>query len=337
MRRYALPPLLGLLLLAPLPSPAAPTKEVPDPQAPAAGRGQLKDPTGAKVPDAGSGNSTPADQPEARRTFDSKPTDKPGAKADAAGLVAAVPSPPQVVTPADAKAATDAATAYLNAMKERGVAAATAYLHTDAMARFKALVMPGLKDDQARGTRTLLNATFGREANHGVAAAAAPADFFSRFARLIAAREPDAAPRFSGLTPIGVVREAEQLHVLIRLNQSGGGGDSAGLGAVERVEVVSLLPQGSEWKVVLDGRLQELAYTLGRRAGADDRRAMPTRMEPVPEGLPLIQSEPAGPAGMRAPLPVPPTPPIGSGAVSPPYVMPDAQPQSPPRVRTPTD
>ena len=204
------------------------------------------------------------------------------------------------------------------------------------MVRFKALVMPGLKDDQARGARTLLNATFGREANYAGAAAAAPAEFFTRFARLIAAREPDAAPRFSGLTPLGVVREGEQLHVLFRLGQEGGGGS----GAVERVEVVSLLPQGSEWKVLLDGRLQDLAHRLGSRAGADDRRAMPARMEPRAGGVAAdpIRARRAGrDARNEAAAMVPPASSIGSGAVSPPDVMPEAPPQRSPRVRAPTD
>ena len=325
--------LVGLLLLTPLPGQTA-----PDTPAQAADSGQSTDATGTRPPAAGSANSKASDQPEATGKPDAKPKDKgankPGAKVGAAAEpAAAVPSAPQVVTPADAKAATDAATAYLTALKEKGFAAAPGFLHPDAMARFKALVVPGLKDDQARGARALLNATFGREANYVGAASTAPAEFFTRFARLIAAREPDAAPRFSGLTPLGVVREGEQLHVLVRLSQVGG----AGSGAVERVEVVSLLPQGAEWKVLLDGRLQDLAYRLGSRAGADDHRAMPARMEPVPEGLPLIQSEPAGPAGIRPPPLVPSAPSTGSGAVSPPYVMPDAPPQRSPRVRAPTD
>ncbi len=90
-----------------------------------------------------------------------------------------------MIDPVAAAAATD----YLTALKEKGFTAAPAWLRPAALARFKALVMPRLKDEQARGTRTLLNATFGRDAGYPTVAAD-PANFLTRFARLISAREP---------------------------------------------------------------------------------------------------------------------------------------------------
>jgi hypothetical protein len=228
-----------------------------------------------------------------------KPKDGAAAQPAATKEEPPAPPPPQaVVDPAAAAAATTAATGYLTALKEKGFAAAPAWLHPAALARFKDLVMPRLKDEQARGTRTLLNATFGRDAGYPAAAAADPADFLTRFARLISAREPDAAPRFSGLTPLGVLREGEQLHVLIRLTLGGGPE------AVERIEVVSLLPQDKDLKVLLDGRLQSLASTLGSQPRTDGPRGPQLRLEPLPEGLPPAPAAPAGPAG---PQPTPPT------------------------------
>lgn len=213
------------------------------------------------------------------------------------------PSAQPVVSAVDAKAAEDAATAYLNALKAQGFTAAPAYLHPDAMARFKALVMPALKDEQSRGTRTLLNVTFGREASYATAMAADPKDFLARFSRLISAREPDAVPRFSSLTPIGVMPEGEQLHVLVRLNQGSSAG-GAGSEPIERIEVVSLRPQGKDWKVMLDSRLQDLGRSLAGRTRTDDRRGAPMRMEPLPEGLAPTPGTPQGPAGLP-PLPGP--------------------------------
>jgi hypothetical protein len=284
MLRYALP-LLGLLMLAPILSLAAETEATPGSAAKSA-----DEPTATK-------GAAPGKR-EAVGKSDANGRDKAAAKAGAAGAagtaaVAAAPSPPQVVTPTDAKAAAEVAAAYLNALKGQGFVAAPTYLHPDAMARFKTLVMPGLKDEQVRGNRNLLNATFGRDASFATAAAADPADFLSRFARLIAAREPDAAPRFGSLTPIGVVREGEQLHVLVRLSQSGSGPE-----AVERIEVVSLLPQGKDWKVALDSRLQDLGRKLGTRARGDDRRLGPSRFEPLPEGVTTPPAGPQGPAGL---------------------------------------
>ncbi len=210
----------------------------------------------------------------------------------------------QVRDAAAAKAATLVATAYLNALNEQGIAAAPAYLHSAAMAHFKALVMPGLKDEQVRGTRNLLNATFGRDAAYARAVAADPTEFLTRFARLIAVREPDAVPRFTRLTPLGVVREGEQLHVLVRLGPGGADsvGNAVGVPTSDRIEVVSLLPQDKDWKVLLDGRLQELGHDLGGRRRVDERPGVLKRMEPLPEGLPPALAEPQPPAGLP-PLP----------------------------------
>ena len=341
MTSYTLP-LLGLLILAPLPAGAAPDQGAPDTPGTAAERAaaaQQRDAPAAKseakpkskeeapAATAGRSDAKPESKQEAPAATKGKPESKEeapaaikgkseskeaapaatkgkpkdGAAAQPAATKEEPPAPPppqSVVDPAAAAAATTAATGYLTALKEKGFAAAPAWLHPAALARFKDLVMPRLKDEQARGTRTLLNATFGRDAGYPAAAAADPADFLTRFARLISAREPDAAPRFSGLTPLGVLREGEQLHVLIRLTLGGGPE------AVERIEVVSLLPQDKDLKVLLDGRLQSLASTLGSQPRTDGPRGPQLRLEPLPEGLPPAPAAPAGPAG---PQPTPPT------------------------------
>jgi hypothetical protein len=293
MLSYVLP-LLGLLML-----PSVESQAVAATGAPAAG---------ARTVDAGQppGRSGSGQMPVAARS-DTQVRDAPAAASGAAPPPAVTASGPAVVDAATVKAATLVATAYLNALNERGIAAAPAYLHPAAMARFKALVMPGLKDEQMRGHRNLLNATFGRDAGYPSAAAADPTEFLTRFARLIAVREPDAVPRFTRLTPIGLVREGEQLHVLVRLGFGGpglvGSITSVDVPTDERIEVVSLLPQGKDWKVLLDGRLQELGRSLGGRRRAEERRgALP--LEPLPEGQPPAPVEPQGPAGLP-PLPGP--------------------------------
>jgi hypothetical protein len=218
------------------------------------------------------------------------------------------PLPPTTpVKPADARAAIDSTTAYLNALKDGGFGAAPAYLHPQALERFKTLVMPRLDQEQARGTRTLLNATFGRDASFAAAKAADPADFMTRFVRVVIARDPQAAPRFGTLTPLGVVAEGDRLHVLVRLGSAVGEP-----GAEGRVEVVSLLPDGKTWKVLLDRRLEEMAIALGGPVRADARSqpggAAFQRMEPMPEGVAPLPLGPQGPAGMPPLPPVPETP-----------------------------
>lgn len=347
MKSYTLP-LLGLLILAPLPAGAAPDQGAsdtpgkaveraagPEKEGAPAARSEAKPKSKKEAPAAAAAKS--AAKPESKEEVpaatkpkseedappataaksEAKPESKEEAPAptkgkpkDGAAKPAAAtkdqtpaPPPPQpVVDPAAAAAATAAATGYLTALKEKGFAAAPAWLHPAALAHFKDLVMPRLKDEQARGARTLLNATFGRDAGYPAAAAADPADFLTRFARLISAREPDAAPRFSGLTPIGVLREGEQLHVLIRLTQG------SGPEATERIEVVSLLPQDKDLKVLLDGRLENLASTLGSHFRGDGPRGTQPRLEPFPEGLPPAPIEPQGPAGLQPMPPAPPAP-----------------------------
>jgi len=291
MLSYALP-LLGLLMLPLAGSQAVEATGAPDDEAQTVDAGQV----GGRP---GSGRA-----PVVARSA-TQVRDAPAAKSADAPPPAVTAGGPTVVDAAIAKTATLVATAYLNALNEKGVAAAPAYLHPAAMARFKALVMPGLKDEQVRGHRNLLNATFGRDAGYASAAAADPTEFLTRFARLIAAREPDAVPRFTSLTPLGVVREGEQLHVLVRLGLGDSGpADNAipGLPTSERIEVVSLLPQDKDWKVLLDSRLQELGRNLGGRRRADERSGALPRLEPLPEGLSPEPVAPQGPAGLP-PLP----------------------------------
>lgn len=200
--------------------------------------------------------------------------------------------PEPLVSDADSKAAIEAVTGYLNDLKSGGFGAAPSHLHPVALERFKSLVMPAFEAERRRGSRRLLNATFGRDSNFVVVQASDPADFMGRFVRVITAREPDAAPSFSQLEALGVVREEDQLHVLIRL------GTGSGSDLVERVEVLSVLPLGSEWKVLLDGRLEDVAQSLANRSSLNERRAGLRRMEPVPEGAPVLAPPLQGPAGL---------------------------------------
>jgi hypothetical protein len=212
-----------------------------------------------------------------------------------------IPLPDQAVALADSRAAIAAAVAYLNAVNAGGFVAAPALLHPQALERFKKQVLPRLEQEQARGNRTLLNATFGREASLSTARSADPADFMTRCSRVLIARDPELALRFSSVAPLGAIREGERVHVLVRLGGTGAGGDEG------RLEVVSLQRDGKTWKVLLDRRLEELAQALGGSERANDRRAPRARMEPMPEGvgpMPLgpPQVPPQGPPG-RPPAP----------------------------------
>lgn len=204
--------------------------------------------------------------------------------------------------PAVSKVVIEAATAYLEALKTQGLGAATEHLHPQAMDQFKSMVMPALDAEQARGTRALLNATFGRDAGFMDARMATGADFLGRFARLARVRQPELSPEYDSIQPIGVLPEGERMHCLLRL-KTGEGGQ-----AVERIEVVSLSLDGTHWRVLLDGRLSGMARSLAGRASRDQRQSDRPLMEPLPEGSPLAPGALQGPAGLP-PVPGPAVPP----------------------------
>lgn len=257
------------------------------------------------LPALGLAEGPAAERADARAQARAQARPESAAGATAASQPAPVLPPAKPIKPADAEAATAAAVAYLGALKDGGFAAAPAHLHPQALERFKTLIMPRLDQDQARGTRSLLNATFGRDASFASARSADPADFMARFVRVIVARDPQAAPRFGTPIPLGIVAEGDRLHVLFRL-----GGEAGREGSLE---VVSLKPQGTTWKVLLDSRLESLASALGGPPRGGDRRGVYLRMEPMPEGSAPLPVGPQGPAGLPTLPPTqaaPPTPPL---------------------------
>jgi hypothetical protein len=252
-------------------------------------------------PGAGSEESTKSSEASDEKKSSA---DSSGQAADPQAAKPAAPDCPK--SPVDAletRLATEAAVAYLEALKAQGLGAAPEHLHPEALEAFKSGMLPALEAEQVRGGRALLNATFGRDANIADARGAAPEVFMSRFARLMSARQPDAAPTFGGLTPLGVLPEGDRLHVLLRLAADGSGA------GVERLEVVSVLPFGSGYKVLLDDRLSAMVSALAGRSSGTDRRAGLPLAEPVPEGLPLPPLAPVAPSPV-APSPGTPAEPL---------------------------
>jgi len=207
--------------------------------------------------------------------------------------------------PEVSRAVAEVATAYLQALGAGGLGAASRYLHPLALTQFKTMAMPAFDAEQGRGTRSLLNATFGRDAVLMDARLASPEDFLTRFARVVSVRRPELTPGFDSVQTIGVLPEGERMHCLVRLN-SGAGAESEA-----RLEVVSLARDGDTWKVLLDGRLAAMAHSL---AGRGERRVERPLMEPLPEGAPLRPAGPPAPGGLPGPQGLPPAP----GQVTPP-------------------
>jgi hypothetical protein len=201
---------------------------------------------------------------------------------------------PAATTPAD-PAAIQVAQAYLMAINARGMAGGVPLLHPEDLVSFKRLMVPILEAERDAGRRTLLNATFGREAQLTDARVADPDDFFGRFARVVSARQIEAPTRFDTLAPLGSIPEAEQLHVLFRTLTG------VGQAQTQRLVVVTLRRSGGDWKVSLAVGIDDLVASLRGRSQA--RTGPESLAQPVTDAVPpasLEQGLPQVPEGASA-------------------------------------
>jgi hypothetical protein len=190
----------------------------------------------------------------------------------------------------DPALAYETAREYLNAVRAEGFAAQARFMHPEELARFQKMLLPAFEANQAEGSRVLLNATFGRESSLTDARLAEPADFMSRFVRVMAVRMPDQPIGFDALEVLGGVGEGVRMHVLIRLRT--GAGDAS----VETLEVVSLMPEGDEWRLMLSPQLESAARSMN--PSGQPIRPIP-RLEPRALPPDPGTSQPADEAGLE--------------------------------------
>lgn len=163
---------------------------------------------------------------------------------------------------------------YLEAVRADGFAAEARFMHPDELARFQGLLIPVFEADQAAGSRALLNATFGRDAAMLDVRLSDPVEFMRRFARVMAVRMPDQPVGFDELRVLGMVEEGARVHVLVRLLTVS---ESA---SEEDLEVVTLLPDGDEWKLTLGPKLEAAVRSMDRKGR--DRRPTPRLVPSTP-------------------------------------------------------
>lgn len=173
------------------------------------------------------------------------------------------------------------------AVNTEGLAGGAPLLHPEDLVRFKKLMVPILEAERAAGRRTLLNATFGREAQLTDARIADPDDFFGRFARVVSARQIEAPTRFDTLVPIGSIPEGEQLHVLVRTLTG------VGQAQIQRLVVVTLRRSGGDWKVSMTGGIDDVVASLRGRHQA--RKGPEGLAQPMIDAVPSASSEPGLP------------------------------------------
>lgn len=183
----------------------------------------------------------------------------------------------EALSPESARQVTEV---YYAALDKQGFAGAVDLLHPDEVERFRSMVMPGFERERAAGRRTLINATFGRDADWIAVQTADSADFLRRFARLAAARSRDLPVGYDEVTVLGSVEEGDSLHLVSRI-RSGREPDVS-----QRLEVLSLRPYRGQWRVLLDRRFEEMARSLG----GEPRKSRPAlRIAPMPEAEPTAE------------------------------------------------
>lgn len=166
---------------------------------------------------------------------------------------------------------------YYAALGQQGFGGAVGLLHPQEIERFRSMVMPGFERERAAGRRTLINATFGRDADLTRVRMADSTDFMRRFARLAAARSRDLPVGYDQVVVLGSVEEGDMLHMVSRIETG------RGASASQRLEVLSLKPYKGKWRVMLNSGFEEMARSLGGQRGQS--RHSP-RVLPVPEAEP---------------------------------------------------
>jgi hypothetical protein len=215
-------------------------------------------------------------------------------RSQAAGILGLLLVAAQAQPAPDAVQAGEVVREYLEAIRAEGFTAQARYIHPEELARFQRMLIPVFEANQAAGTRVLLNATFGRDATVLDARLAEPADFMRRFVRVMAVRMPEQPVAFDEIAILGTVEEGSRLHVLARL-RAGSEED-----AVESLEVVSLLPDGEAWRVMLSPELEAAARSMDTSSGSArpirklEPRALPPEPERVDEGAGAEGAPPGG-------------------------------------------
>jgi hypothetical protein len=154
-----------------------------------------------------------------------------------------------------------AATAYYEAFRSGELDEVTALMHPEALAAFRAMVMPAAEQVLGDGSDALdpeatqLLLSLAGEDSLATLRVESDSAFFTRFMRWILRVHPAMADTLAGavITPLGSVPEGTQAHVVYRMKLS-----LLGLNA-NRVDVLTLKrDEKGDWKLLLTGDLEGL-------------------------------------------------------------------------------
>jgi len=146
------------------------------------------------------------------------------------------------------------ATTYFETLKSDGIEAAPRFIHPKELERFKSMLLPLFT--AGGSTDNLSTLFFGEKKTPEEISAMAPSDFMSGFLSLAGAQLKSSNINLDKITVIGKINEGETVHVLIR---SSTGNDTFKL---TKVEVISMIPDGNNWKLLLFGEMEEMVQVI---------------------------------------------------------------------------
>jgi hypothetical protein len=153
---------------------------------------------------------------------------------------------------------------YFAELKSKGLAAVSAHMHQDELARFKSMLLPIFQPDGAPNHKELVAGFFGPEATPESVAAVPPTEFMNAFMALAGRQMGSLNMRFGDSEVVGSVQEGEVTHVVTRMRTG-----TAEL-TVTQMEVISLRKEGTRWRLLLTGRFEGMAQAF--RAQSQRRR-----------------------------------------------------------------
>lgn len=157
----------------------------------------------------------------------------------------------------------DVAQAYVQAIRERGVAASPEFIHPDELAKFKDMLLPLMVDDDSPIGDGLRRVAFGDGVTADAVRTMDDAAFMAGFLDGVLGKQMESMGVALGEAQvIGAVREGELVHLVTRNKV-----DAPGL-KMTSLEVISLKPYQDSWKLMLSGEMEGLAQAIKSRADA---------------------------------------------------------------------
>ncbi len=144
---------------------------------------------------------------------------------------------------------------YMTSLQTDGFTSIPNYIHPAELIRFKEMLMPLFRKEAAAGKKEITQGLFGPDATLASVEAMSPHDFMTGMFRQFG----DALDGivFKDAELLGSVREKDVVHVVSRVSVDGPKGLK-----LRQMEVVSVMPDGDGWKLLLSGSLEGIAAAL---------------------------------------------------------------------------